>query len=154
MNMREIADLEAAVQSGEEVLASGLAVRAPVVVTTRRIIRAGHDAAVSIPFEAIHRCEYWFDAHRWIIRIIHSPIDPRARPCDAHQWWRIHDRRSYRRRVERMWQETMFRFSHEHTRAADAIWARLTSIGVDCVRLPDEPRTDRSKLRVPLTLRR
>lgn len=133
----------AGIPAGEETLAIGKAVGVPVVVTVERIVRAGHDAAVPIPLDTVRTCEMWMDAHRWSIRLFHEDIDPRVAPCGAHQWWRWHDRRAYRRRIERLRHETVLDFSREHTHAADAITKRLHELKIGC-RTVDPPARRRS----------
>lgn len=121
-----LAPLLEAVTEDEAVRAVGKATYEPIVVTGHRVMRAGYRSIVSIPFEQVVRVEHWtHHTHRWSVRLIHEPIDPRARPCDAHQWWRFHDRWRYRRDVARRWRETVFHFSDQHTAAADAMREEL-----------------------------
>jgi hypothetical protein len=111
----------ALLESGEEVLAEGLALQKRVVITDRRIIREGDLGPVSIPHSSVTGYTTQFEAHRWLVTLTHSPIDPRRRPSDARQWWRWHDRRAYNRETERMWSETHLAFSRERAAAADAL---------------------------------
>lgn len=123
----------------EPVLAAGTASSSPLVVTTERILRWGHDRPVSIPFTHVARCECWMHAHRWSVRLIHEPIDPRRPPSDARQWWRWHDRRADRRETQQSWTETVLDFSRGHTRAAQAIRGQLANRGPACVQVSPPP---------------
>ncbi len=134
-NERLLADL----QPEESVVAVGHA----IVVTSQRIIRPGHKSVVSIPFTAIHTCETWTDAHRLSVRLHHMEIDPYLPPCDATQWWRWHDRRAYRRVLERSRKETTLHFSREHTKAAEAISAQISARAIPHQTLPSPDRGPR-----------
>ena len=131
------ARLLAAVSEGEEVLALGDGLE----VTMDRIIRPGHESPVSIPFASITRYESWSDAPRWAIRLFHASIDPQWGPYPHTQWWRgiVGDRRAYRRGLERARLETVLQFSREHTKAADAIAARVDQLGIEHQVLPESP---------------
>lgn len=126
--MQTLEQLTVLVAPSEEILAVGMATQTPVVVTSRRLIRAGSDAAVSIPFEAISRCEFTYEAHRWNVTLFHEAIDSRRPAGEASQWWRWHDRR----RLRRLWRETPLRFSSDQTAAADALRLQLARLGVQC----------------------
>lgn len=148
-NAEALAPLLEAVTEGEAVRAVGKATYAPIVITDRRVIRAGHRSVVSIPFERVMRVEHWtHHTHRWSVRLIHEPIDPRPPPSDAHQWWRFHDRWKYRREVARRWRETVFHFSGERTEAADAMREELARANVPFDELETGPH--RRPRRVPL----
>jgi len=54
-NDANFAPLLASVEADEEVLAIGTTTIGPLAVTEVRAIRAGHEAAVSIPFAAVER---------------------------------------------------------------------------------------------------
>lgn len=139
----EVDRLLASVEPDEVVRAQGKAVREPVVVTDRRILRAGDLGLVSVPLEAVTAYDVQRDTHRWVVRLYHSPVDPLRRKSDATQWWRWHDRRAYTRDTGRMWRETLLTFSREHTAAAVAIGRALEDRGIIARELPPR-RSERS----------
>lgn len=124
--------LQSEVPPGEQILAVGLAVGHPVVVTSVGILRWGGEGAVRIPFDAVLRCESWTQAHRWSVRLVHREVDPRWPPSDARQWWRWHDRRAHHRRGEIARFVTILHFSRKDTEAARAIRTELSRRGIDC----------------------
>lgn len=123
-------------RSGEEVIAHGTASYVPVVVTHSRLMRAGHDDVVAVPFDSVVDCESWLDTHRWAIRLRHEPIDPHLPPSGITQWWRWHDRRKRREEIERRSRETVLTFSSERTAAALALQERLAARGLVCRTVP------------------
>ena len=136
----ESLDAVLAKADGEAVIASGMATDVPMVVTGSRLLRAGHSDVVEIPFSSIVSCESWLDTHRWGVRLVHQAIDPRLPPSGADQWWRWHDRRSYRKTEERLSRETVLTFSTDHTTAAQALQEQLHAHGVTCRVIPSPVR--------------